>query len=122
MVTFTVTGKGRSDCLVTVAGVLDVSAVSDLRLRMHAVVDGGSGPVLLDLAQCVVRDSTGFGLLVETMERARRAGRPLRIVAADDRTRRLLCRARLGRLLVCVSGCRRPHEHRLPESDLVPVG
>ena len=44
-------------------------------------------------------DTTGFGLIVECLRRSRRAGRPLCIVAADDRTRRLLRRARLGALL-----------------------
>jgi anti-anti-sigma regulatory factor len=46
-----------------------------------------------------VGDATGFGLLVECVRRSRLAGRPMRIVAADERTRRLLRRARLGRLL-----------------------
>jgi anti-anti-sigma regulatory factor len=55
--------------------------------------------LLLDLAEVHVGDATGFGLLVECLRRSRRAGRPLHIVAADDRTRRLLRRARLGSLL-----------------------
>ena len=64
----------------------------------------GSTPLLLDLGEAHVGDATGFGLIVECQRRARRAGRPMRIVAADDRTRRLLRRARLGSLL----GTRRP--------------
>ncbi len=49
-------------------------------------------------------DTTGFGLIVECQRRARRAGRPMVVVAADDRTRRLLRRARLGSLLGTASG------------------
>jgi anti-anti-sigma regulatory factor len=49
-----------------------------------------------------VGDATGFGLIVECQRRARRAGRPMRIVAADERTRRLLRRARLHSLLLVV--------------------
>ena len=52
--------------------------------------------MLLDLGEVHVGDATGFGLIVECLRRARLAGRPLRIVAADDRTRRLLRRARLS--------------------------
>ncbi len=84
---------------VAVRGVLDVRAVPDVRLAMHALIDGHRGPVLLDLQGCHLRDSTAFGLLIETFRRARRAGRPVRIVAADDRTCRLLRRARLGAML-----------------------
>ena len=55
--------------------------------------------MLLDLGEAHVGDATGFGLIVECERRARRAGRPMHIVAADDRTRRLLRRARLRSLL-----------------------
>ena len=58
--------------------------------------------VLLDLGEAHVGDATGFGLIVECQRRARRAGRPMRIVAADERTRRLLRRARLHSLLLAV--------------------
>ena len=85
---------------VRVAGVLDVRTAADTRILMHRIVDGATGPILLDLADCQVRDSTAFGLLVELRLRAGRAHRPLRITAADERTRRLLRRARLANLLV----------------------
>ena len=55
--------------------------------------------MLLDLGEAHVGDATGFGFIVECQRRARRAGRPMRIVAADERTRRLLRRARLHSLL-----------------------
>jgi anti-anti-sigma factor len=86
-------------CHLTLRGRLDVRTVADLRLPLHRVIAGGTTPLLLDLAEVHVGDATGFGLLVECLRRSRRAGRPLHIVAADDRTRRLLRRARLGSLL-----------------------
>ena len=86
-------------CHVTLRGQLDVRTVADLRLRLHGLIAGGSSPVLLDLGEVHVADATGFGFIVECLRRSRVAGRPLRIVAADDRTRRLLRRARLSRLL-----------------------
>ena len=58
--------------------------------------------MLLDLGEAHVGDATGFGFIVECQRRARRAGRPMRIVAADERTRRLLRRARLHALLSTV--------------------
>jgi anti-anti-sigma factor len=91
-------------CLVTLRGRLDVRTAADLRLRLHRLIAGGTSPLLLDLGEVHVGDATGFGLLVECLRRSRRAGRPMRIVAADERTRRLLRRARLGRLLAAVPG------------------
>ncbi len=84
---------------VRVAGTLDVRCAPDARLLMHQLIDSAAGPILLDLADCQVRDSTAFGLLVELLRRAGRAQRPLLIIAADERTRRLLRRARLAGLL-----------------------
>ena len=86
-------------CHVALRGRLDVHTTADLRLSLHRVIAEGSTPLLLDLAEAHVGDTTGFGLIVESQRRARRAGRPMVVVAADDRTRRLLRRARLGSLL-----------------------
>ena len=89
-------------CHVTLRGRLDVRTVADLRLTLHRLIADGSTPVLLDLAEAQVGDATGFGFIVECQRRARRAGRPMRIVAADERTRRLLRRARMHSLLGAV--------------------
>jgi anti-anti-sigma factor len=89
-------------CHVALRGRLDVRTVGDLRMTLHRLIANGSTPVLLDLGEAHVGDATGFGLIVECQRRARRAGRPMRIVAADDRTRRLLRRAKLHSLLSTV--------------------
>jgi anti-anti-sigma factor len=86
-------------CHVALRGRLDVRTVADLRLTVHRLIAEGTTPVLLDLAEAEVGDATGFGFIVECQRRARRAGRPMHIVAADERTRRLLRRARLHSLL-----------------------
>ncbi len=86
-------------CHVTLRGRLDVRTVADLRLTVHRLIASGSTPLFLDLAEAHVGDATGFGFLVECQRRSRRADRAMRIVAADDRTRRLLRRARMHQLL-----------------------
>ena len=86
-------------CHVVLRGRLDVRTVADLRMPLHRVIASGTTALLLDLGQAHVGDATGFGLIVECERRARRAARPMHIVAADDRTRRLLRRARLHSLL-----------------------
>ena len=89
-------------CHVALRGRLDVRTVADLRMTLHRLIANGTTPVLLDLGEAHVGDATGFGLIVECQRRARRADRPIRIVAADERTRRLLRRAKLHSLLGAV--------------------
>ncbi|MGG5260845.1 STAS domain-containing protein [Phycicoccus avicenniae] len=89
--------------LVVLNGRLDTRTVPDVRLTLHRLVADGSDAVLLDLGQVEIGDATGLGLVVELRRRARRAGRSLHVVAADDRTRRLLRRARLHGLLAAVA-------------------
>ncbi len=86
-------------CHLALSGRLDVRSVPDIRLSLHRTIAAGTTAVHLDLGRAHIGDATGFGLVVEVLRRARRAGRPLLIVAADDRSRRLLRRARLGSLL-----------------------
>lgn len=85
--------------LISLTGRLDVRSVPDLRLLMHRVCDTGSEPLLLDLSGCEIGDATGFGLIVESLRRARRRDRVMRVSAADERTRRIIRRARLGLIL-----------------------
>lgn len=92
-------GRGRNGLVVTLEGRLDSSSVPDARLVMHRLVDEAGGPVRLDLGECVVGDSTALGMLVEILARAHRRGVHLEVIHADERTRRLFRRIRLGRLL-----------------------
>ncbi len=102
-------------CHLVLSGRLDVRTVADLRLSLHRIIAGGSSPLFVDLAQAQVGDATGFGFLVESVHRARRADRSVHVVAADDRTRRLLRRARLRSVLLA------PHPHAVSDGDLAGV-
>ncbi|GAA4120877.1 hypothetical protein GCM10022415_23150 [Knoellia locipacati] len=84
---------------VSLRGRLDVHTVPDLRMVLHRIVDDGSDDLLLDLAECEIGDATGFGVIVECQRRARRGARTFCIVDADDRTHRLLRRARMSHLV-----------------------
>ncbi len=85
---------------VRVVGPLDVRTVPDLRLALHDIVDGGTGEVLLYLAEAEIGDATGLGVIVEAYTRARRAGRVLAVADMTERTERLLRLSRLHRSLV----------------------
>lgn len=98
----------ESGVLLALSGRLDARTVADLRLTLHRVVADGSQPLLLDLEGVEIGDASGLGLVVELRRRARRAGRAVHVVAADDRTRRLLHRARLHGLFTAVGTRRAP--------------
>lgn len=85
--------------LVRLRGRLDRRSAADVRAAVGALLLAPDRPVLLDLGELVIGDSTALGLLVELRRRAARVGTEVRIVAADDRSVRLLRRARLGSVL-----------------------
>ena len=70
-----------------ITGRLDVHTVADVRLLLHAVVDRGSGDLLVHLAEAEVHDATGLGVIVGAHHRARRAGRQLVLVDVSPRLR-----------------------------------
>lgn len=84
---------------VSLRGRLDFHTVPDVRMVLHRIVDDGSDDLLVDLAECEIGDATGFGVIVECLRRARRGSRTFSIVDADQRTRRLLRRARLNHVV-----------------------
>lgn len=86
-------------CHLTLRGRIDRTSAADVRLALRRVIAGGGTALHVDLAEVVIGDSTGIGVLVEALRHARRARRPMRVVAADERTHRLMRRARLGHLL-----------------------
>ncbi len=91
-------------CHLAVRGRLDRRSAPDVRLSLRRTIGAGSTPLLVDLGEAVIGDATGIGVLVEALRCALRARRPMRVVAADDRTRRLMRRARLGALLTPAEG------------------
>jgi len=91
-------------CHVRLRGRLDRSSAADVRLALRRLIADGSSGLHVDLAEVVIGDSTGIGVLVEALRHAHRARRPMRVVAADERTHRLMRRARLGHLLATAGG------------------
>ena len=91
---------GSGATRVRIAVPLDLRSTPEVRVALSEVVRRGSTPILLDMSGSTVVDSAGFATLIAAHVRAARAGRRMRIVGADARTRRLLLRAGLDRLLL----------------------
>lgn len=85
--------------LVVLRGRLDVTAVPDVRLALHAALDAGTGDFVVDLSAVELIDSTGLGVLVGAHRRAGRAGRRLVLRDVSEPVARLLMRTRLDRVL-----------------------
>ena len=89
----------RPGAEVRLAGRLDVTGASDVRLVLHQALEGGDGDLVVDLAGVELLDATGLGVLVGVHRRAQRAGRVVVLRDPADRVRRVLFVTRLDRVL-----------------------
>jgi stage II sporulation protein AA (anti-sigma F factor antagonist) len=78
--------------VISVRGELDLSTAPDLERPLEEIVEGGTGPVLLDLSECEFIDSTGIALIVRTLQRLEGAAsaRTLAVCSYNDQVRRVL--------------------------------
>lgn len=105
-----------------VRGRLDVHSVADARTVLHALVDGGSGPVRLDVSEVSVADATGLGLVVSVHRRALRAGRQLVLVDVPPALDRLLRVSRLHRVLTTADSDDGEPSALVPAAAAAPPG
>lgn len=95
MSTAEVVGEGSDGddgvVLVRLRGELDVGCAREVRAAIdEAVGAAGVTRIELDMAEVSFIDSTGIGVLVGAMQRARAEGQELEIVAASSPVRRVL--------------------------------
>ena len=94
---------------VRLVGRLDVHTVADVRTALQAVVDAGTGPLVVDVSETEVVDATGLGVLMGMHRRALRAERTLVLRNVPERLARLLRATRLERVLTIEAGLEQPH-------------
>ena len=69
--------------VVALDGEIDIEVAPDLRRRLHEAVDASPGStVTIDMAKVTFIDSTGLGLLVSALKRARQSGGSVTIANA----------------------------------------
>jgi anti-sigma B factor antagonist len=75
--------------VVSLHGELDVASAPSLRERLIDLVSRGSTNLILDLEGLDFLDSTGLGVIISALKRARTNGGDLRLVCTQSRIRRL---------------------------------
>ena len=76
--------------MVEVAGELDLHSAPQLRAELGRAIENNASPrIVVDLAGVTFLDSTGVGVLVGALKRAREAGGALHFCGAQTRVRRV---------------------------------
>ena len=85
-------------------GRLDVHSVTDVRTALHALIDAGTGDLVVDVSGIELVDATGLGMLVGADRRAKQRGRRVVLRDAGPRFLRILRATRLHRVLTLEAG------------------
>ena len=75
--------------VLAVGGELDTYTAPTLRDRLADLQESGTNTVVIDLSGVDFLDSTGLGVLVASLERAKQLGGALPLVCAEERILRL---------------------------------
>lgn len=91
----------QADGVTVVAprGDLDMATVDEARRTLGGLIDRGQSRLLVDLGGVGFIDSSGMGVLIAAMKRARAAGGDVRLCALQDEVRGLFELTRLSRAM-----------------------
>lgn len=71
-------------CVVTLAGEVDVYTAPALKEKLVSLIEGGCANVLIDMRDVGFIDSSGLGVLVSALRRAREREGTVRIVCTRE--------------------------------------
>lgn len=82
--------QGDSVVVVNVQGEVDVYTAPKLREEIHRQMDDGATTVIVDLADVAYMDSSGLGVLIGALKRARENEGDMVVASANPRITRIL--------------------------------
>jgi anti-sigma B factor antagonist len=91
VVDLTLNTRSEADrTVLEVAGEVDVYTGPTLRDRMSDLLDSGANNLVVDLTKVDFIDSTGLGVLVGALNKAKELGGSLQLICAQERVLKLL--------------------------------
>jgi anti-sigma B factor antagonist len=84
------TFRDGETCVVRVVGEVDVHTSPSLKAALAAATGDGCMVTIADLSEVPFIDSSGLGVLIGALRRAREAGGDLRLVSADEAVIKIL--------------------------------
>lgn len=84
--------------MIDVGGEVDLYTAPTLRERLIATIDDGAQKILVDLTDVAFMDSSGLGVLVGALKRARERGGELALVCREGPTFKVLSVTGLDRV------------------------
>jgi anti-sigma B factor antagonist len=91
--------SGERAEIIAVAGEIDIATCGQFRAALLAAVEEGPGSVIVDMAGVSWLDSTGLGVIVGALKKARDRGGTVQVAAVPDQIAKRLLVTGLARLL-----------------------
>jgi len=76
--------QGQKDCVLTLEGEVDVYTAPRLKEELVAAIERGCVDIVVDMEKVTFIDSSGLGVLVSALRRARERDGAVRIVCTRD--------------------------------------
>lgn len=91
-------GSGENTAILTIQGEVDVYTAPRLREEIHRRLDAGDNKIVVDLTDVAYMDSTGLGVLIGALKRARESRGELIVASPNARISRILDVTGLNRI------------------------
>jgi anti-sigma B factor antagonist len=82
--------QSQDMCVVTLAGEVDVYTAPRLKEKLVSAIEGGCSNVVIDMESVGFIDSSGLGVLVSALRRARERDGSVRLVCTRDNILKIL--------------------------------